>query len=68
MGAEGKVAGWRGRIESVVLSMASLVEFFESGLLEWDELVLGVNRVLVGGGFRSVGVVFEEALTTWDDA
>jgi len=48
--------------------VASLVEFFESGLLEWDELVLGVNRVLAGGGFRSVGVVFEDALTTWDDA
>ena len=68
MGAEGRVAGWLGRIELVVLSVASLVEFFESGLLEWDELVLGVNRVLVGGGFRSVGVVFEDALTTWDDA
>ena len=67
MGSERRVAGWLDRIELVVLSVASLVELFESGLLEWDELVREVNRVLGNGGFRSVGVVFEDALTTWDD-
>ncbi len=39
MGSESKFAGWLDRVESVVLSVASLVAFFESGLLEWDELV-----------------------------
>ena len=68
VGAEGRGAGWLDRIELVVLRVGLFVELFESGLLEWDELVLGVNRVLVGGGFRSVGVAFEDALTTWDDA
>jgi len=68
VGSGRRVAGWLDRVESVVLSVGSLVEFFESGLLEWDELVLGVNRVLGNGGFRSVGVAFEDALTTWDDA
>lgn len=68
MSSEHRVAGWLEKIESVVLSVGSLVEFFESGLLEWDELVLGVNRALGNGGFRSVWVAFEDALTTWDDA
>jgi hypothetical protein len=67
VGSGYRVAGWLGRIELVLLSVGSLVEFFESGLLEWDELVLGVNRVLENGGFRSVGVAFEDALSTWDD-
>ncbi len=40
MGSGRRVAGWLDRVESVVLSVGSLVEFFESGLLEWDELVL----------------------------
>jgi hypothetical protein len=66
--SEPRVAGWLDRIEIVVLSVGSLVEFFESGLLEWDELVRGVNKVLLHGRFRSVQVAFEDALTTWDDA
>jgi hypothetical protein len=68
MGSEVRIAGWLDRLGLVVLSVALLVELFEFGLLEWDELVLGVNRVLENGGFRSVGVAFEDALTTWDDA
>ncbi len=36
MGSESRFAGWLDRVESVVLSVASLVAFFESGLLEWD--------------------------------
>jgi len=63
-----QVAGWLDRIELVVLSVALLVELFESGMMEWDELVRGVNKVLSHGGFRSVQVAFEDALTTWDDA
>lgn len=68
VGSEHKVAGWLDRIELVVLSVGLLVEFFESGLLEWDELVREANKVLAHGGFRSVGVAFEDVLTTWDDA
>jgi len=68
VGSASGFAGWLDRIELIILSVGSLVELFESGLLEWDELVLGVNRVLGNGGFRSVWVAFEDALTTWDDA
>jgi len=68
VGSEHRVAGWLDRIELVVLRIGLFVELFESGLLEWEELVREVNKVLLHGGFRSVGVVFEDALTTWDDA
>jgi len=68
VGSERRVAGWLDRIELVVLSVGLVVEFFEAGLLEWDELVREVNKVLSHGGFRSVWVAFEDALTTWDDA
>ena len=68
MCSEHRVTGWLDRIELVVLGVGRLVELFESGLLEWDELVRGVNRVLGDGEFRSVQVAFEDALSTWDDA